>query len=533
MGSGSTTNFPDLFTYPVGCLMGRLFLRPWMTHRLSIIVFVLAIGTWVGLLALYWPYTVDDAYITFRYARNWARGLGLVFNPGVPVDGYTSFAWTLLMGNSARLGLPWDLDVLAKLWGLVFGIGTLLIVLGIPNFATYTSPTRWMAVLLTAAAPSLVISTIDGLETPLYLFLQMGLLWRWLCDLQQNRLSVATGILGGLLALTRPDGLLLVVLLTGLFLWFQRPLKARESLLALVQMVTGFGLVFLPYFVWHLFVYGYPVPNTFYAKQGGSFGQLFSGTIRISALLQEVGGWATIIVAAIAFMKHLSPYNMGLLAVIASRVLFNVWSGGEVMGHHRFLTPALPAYFLLFQIGVDHLDKAIGVVVVDYSRSWRRWMIRLAPLIVVIHMVAAPLLDIRPSVLQYAQGLKRAHIQLGLDLRQRASPGSRLAIGDTGAVPYYSQLYTVDIMGINDSHLAHLPGRFGRKIDVAYVLQEQQPDYVVLLSRYPPDKGFEGLTPVDQALYEAVSAQFAYSLQTSYEFSNTYYLWVFAKHLSW
>ncbi|MCS7179004.1 MAG: hypothetical protein RML46_08655 [Anaerolineae bacterium] len=42
------------------------------------------------MLSLYWPYTVDDAYIIFRYARNWARGLGLVYNPGVYVDGYTS-----------------------------------------------------------------------------------------------------------------------------------------------------------------------------------------------------------------------------------------------------------------------------------------------------------------------------------------------------------------------------------------------------------------------------------------------------------
>jgi len=32
--------------------------------------------------ALFWRYTVDDAFISFRYAENWARGFGPVFNPG-------------------------------------------------------------------------------------------------------------------------------------------------------------------------------------------------------------------------------------------------------------------------------------------------------------------------------------------------------------------------------------------------------------------------------------------------------------------
>ena len=39
----------------------------------------------------------DDAFISFRYAANLARGDGLVFNPGMPpVEGYTNFLWTVL-----------------------------------------------------------------------------------------------------------------------------------------------------------------------------------------------------------------------------------------------------------------------------------------------------------------------------------------------------------------------------------------------------------------------------------------------------
>ena len=41
------------------------------------------------------PHPIDDAYITFRYSRNLAEGLGPVWNAGDPVEGYTNFLWML------------------------------------------------------------------------------------------------------------------------------------------------------------------------------------------------------------------------------------------------------------------------------------------------------------------------------------------------------------------------------------------------------------------------------------------------------
>ncbi len=50
----------------------------------------------LSLLFLLWlrfhqpPNTVDDAYTTFRYARNLVNGLGFVYNPGEHVLGTTT-----------------------------------------------------------------------------------------------------------------------------------------------------------------------------------------------------------------------------------------------------------------------------------------------------------------------------------------------------------------------------------------------------------------------------------------------------------
>ena len=62
------------------------------------------------------PQPIDDAYITFRYARNLADGLGLVYNPGEWVLGTTAPLWAIVLAGGYRLGLtdlPWLSTVLS------------------------------------------------------------------------------------------------------------------------------------------------------------------------------------------------------------------------------------------------------------------------------------------------------------------------------------------------------------------------------------------------------------------------------------
>ena len=69
--------------------------------RWSKAVFALLCLGYVGLCFVYWrrigSWVIDDAFIIFRYADNFAAGDGLVYNRGEAVEGYTSFTWTLLV----------------------------------------------------------------------------------------------------------------------------------------------------------------------------------------------------------------------------------------------------------------------------------------------------------------------------------------------------------------------------------------------------------------------------------------------------
>ena len=93
--------------------------------RLGYLLVLIALGVG-GWLAVSRASLFDDAYISFRYARNFAEGNGLVWNLGERVEGYTNFLWTLGLGLGIRLtGLP--AEVLG-LWGCLAVLAANLLV---------------------------------------------------------------------------------------------------------------------------------------------------------------------------------------------------------------------------------------------------------------------------------------------------------------------------------------------------------------------------------------------------------------------
>ena len=121
------------------------------------------------LVALAWRFDFfcDDAFITLRYARNLAHGLGPVYNAGEHVEGYTSFVWMVLSALPIALGLPAE----ASVQGLGALSGVLLIAATAQLFR-WLEPeqTAFGAVAVFALAVSAPVDawTMGGLETPLF-----------------------------------------------------------------------------------------------------------------------------------------------------------------------------------------------------------------------------------------------------------------------------------------------------------------------------------------------------------------------------
>ena len=176
-------------------------------------LFALLCGLYLFLCAFYarniGSEIVDDAFIIFRYADNFARGEGLVYNPGEPVEGYTSFSWTLLLGLLATPGQ--SLVGLAQTLGVLSGLLSLSLAWWLGR--ALLSEKRWLPLLvvaLLATNRSVSVWAIEGLETKFFGLSLLATLVAWV------RLGAGgswrgvpvVGLLAAWMALTRPEGLL-------------------------------------------------------------------------------------------------------------------------------------------------------------------------------------------------------------------------------------------------------------------------------------------------------------------------------------
>ena len=94
----------------------------------------------------YAPYVVDDAFISFRYARNLVEGHGLVYNPGEHVEGYSNFLWVLLEAALLASGAPILTGV--KVLGVASGVAAVWMTYALGRVLFPERP----ALALTAAA---------------------------------------------------------------------------------------------------------------------------------------------------------------------------------------------------------------------------------------------------------------------------------------------------------------------------------------------------------------------------------------------
>ena len=141
---------------------------PILTREKTRQVLLVAASVWLFACSLsIWYCTWDDSYIIFRYAQNLVRGLGLVFNTGQKVEGYTGFLWVLLVAGGTRLTS--DPILASKVLGLLFNLSTLLAGYFLCRVvATDKVPMYGFALVLTASNMHFIVGSVSGLETPLF-----------------------------------------------------------------------------------------------------------------------------------------------------------------------------------------------------------------------------------------------------------------------------------------------------------------------------------------------------------------------------
>lgn len=477
-------------------LMASLF----GSNRNAKLLFAGIIGLFIVHSLSFHRMMVDDAYITFRYADHFARGLGLVFNPGERVEGYSNFTLVLLLAPFARAGV--DLLFASKLIGFISGVIAIIFTIRLGSlYAGRDSMFRFAPAFLLATSASFALWSMAGIETDLYAMLLIAgayyyIRWQQLADepaangyrFDKNPAArgewdpAKSGILLSLAAMSRPEGAIFGIALgidALIHLLHRRRLTINE-----VSWAACLALPFAGYLGWRLWYYGMLLPNTYYAKiWGGLALKLKSLPYGYEFIMVNGGGLLIFLMAFAVLVKGLKRYRPVLL-FLAANAIFVFNAGTDWMPMHRFFVPSLAMIYLLASEGIRAVHERLAAARTGNARlSVSAFFHKAATGILIISLVAFAYAEER-----YSSGNPRAgwrhtgEFAIASWLIENARPDETLAIDAAGIIPYFSRLYSFDYLGICDLHIARLPGLLHEKSDPEYVLAKR-PDYVVMCGR--------------------------------------------------
>lgn len=428
--------------------------------RLGLVLLALAGG---GYLALSQLSLVDDAFISLRYAANLAAGKGLVWNEGEYVEGYSNFLWTLLLAGAVRW-IPLDPPA-AALFGCA--ICYVAATLALARAGGRLEGPAWVpaaAAILYAVQNVATEFASTGLETSLSALL-IALACGELLQKEGNFSAFRLSSLLVLASLNHPDHALFW--LVGAVVAVRRGVRESRGVIGTAAAYAVPALPCLGWLAWKLGYYGAILPNTYYAKSGGSSywsqGAVYTTTFVVGAHL-----WLIALVAVPSLRRLTTSADRPFLEfALPSLALYHVYVakvGGDFM-YGRFFLVVLPIWLLLAEAGLRALARtgsvrlvmlgsvclgltAVGLRIVGPEK--RRWNIT-------NEWEVYQVSSVFPSVV-----VKHENWVAGQRLRAYLTDrGIRVPIATSGIgmVGYYSGLEVIDLRGLTDSYVAHLPVR--------------------------------------------------------------------------
>jgi hypothetical protein len=424
------------------------------------------------------PFMADDSFISLRYSDRLLEGKGLTWDDYERVEGYSNLLWVVGVAVVSKLG-GGDLIAAARLLGMLGMLATVAAVLfGARPLTWRKLPAIAGGGLLLACSAPLAVWAIGGLEQALVAPLLAWGLVLTRAALADDKISLRrifpASLCFGLLCLTRPDGpLIAAVVGLGAFL-------GRGFSVASLRLALGLGSMPLVLtggqILGRLAYYSDWVPNTAHAKIAFSMVRVKQGFeyLLLGARHMPFLPIALAVVVALVVSRQRRPAALILLFPFVAWAGYVTAMGGDIFPAHRHLVPLLVIAALVVSEGLGFLAG-----------------LRFGTPVAILGALAVPALATLPQ--EKDEQIRRAHDErweweaepIAALLRRafwRQQP--LLAADSAGCLPYFSQLPSIDMLGLNDRYLAlHPPPDFGRGYlghelgDGGYVLS-RKPDLV-------------------------------------------------------
>jgi arabinofuranosyltransferase len=468
-------------------------------------VLVIAVAA-CALLAWNMRFVCDDAYISWRYSRHLAEGRGLVWNPGARVEGYTNFVWTVLSGVPLALGL--NIEQAMEVVGVALFTASLVLFRCV---ALGLGVGRWTSLMATVALGTLTTFAsfaTGGLETQLQALLclvvaALALSSRPLEPLRSVGLGVATALALG----TRLDSVLLIApLLAALAIRLHRS-EGRRGLLRMTPALSVCAVLVGAWFVWKLFYYGSVLPNTLRAKVAGESDRLRHGLRYLWAFARSYLFVLPLLFLPAGVLRSLRGPIRAPAGIVAAAMLVGValwvsyvaWVGGDFI-EFRMLVPALPLTLALAFAGARAPVAAALLAAnlfygsVRHAHGYHD------------HMTAYGGPESITSLSWHVSDEGSSWAEVGRRLHEAFPDQVRpsIAVTAAGAIPFYSRLPAVDMLGLNDEDVdkflvvSRMATGHQRLIPLSLLRRRG----VTFLIGHPAIADRRGLSPEDRFTYQ-------------------------------
>lgn len=444
------------------------------------------------------PFIADDALISLQYVRRLLDGSGLTWTDGPPVEGYSNLLWILLLTLPGYFGA--DLIDAARVLGFILMALIPLLVLA---FRTRDSRSLLLAsaLVFTLWPLSVPVATwsIGGMEQPLAAFLLvlvlLGLLRRFdTVDIGRSDMLLLVLPLG-LLSITRPDGYLFAII-SALACLYVIPARSGGS-----RWKTAFWLLAVPavfvlaQLIFRLSYYHDWLPNSARVKLPLDAGRLGEGLeYMLKGFTAQLLFWIPAASSFVLLLWTRETRRRGLLLLL----FFGAWFlyvtaiGGDIFAAFRHMLP-------LMLIALMAMVETLRVLFARITPHWRLAAVAGLALLAVVLPPRYQRHQQREYIIRRAMEERWEWDAKALsDVLRSAFAGRRplIAVTAAGCFPYFTGFPAIDMLGLNDRHIARL-SRSGAG-DIAHELHDG--DYV--LSRKPDLIIFNEATALPQHGYK-------------------------------
>lgn len=393
-------------------------------------------------------FCADDMLIMARYAKNLVEHGIWNWNADYNyVEANTSFLYTVIMILPELIGM--NVFLFLKIFNLC------LFAILIYRFWQYLEDKRLflLACSFLVFNPFIYIHLYSGFETFLFLFLLIETAIIVLLKLPKERYLY---LLLLFLPLTRPEGALFSIILFALAAQNGQVVKKYPYFIAMLLL----GCI---YMIWRAQYFGYLLPNTFYVKSVND-----SYLHHLLSLITIYFNNSPYLFLLIALFFMTANFQLRVLVVISFILLVFLY-------YPSALATDIGARF--FSHGAYYLMLIAFFVFKDIYN--KKAFLLLSSFLVVIHFSTT--VPVYKVIFPYAKDFHYGHIDIGKRLAKYKDKNYKLMLCEAGAIPYYAEWKTYDLLALCDTYLARNP------LSVSY-LEQCNPDVIVVFANQPDIK---------------------------------------------